>query len=261
MTTQKTHQFLRDFRIYVDSRYDIENFIVEHGMWEPHVVSAMQYLVEPGFVCADVGANAGYHTFAMVQRGAQVLVFEPDIETFARLTRNIQLNPQVVEKVTLFNEGLSDQPGTLHVFKSGDSEHLGNSYVSETPDPQKWTNASVPPQTCPVTTLDRILNGGRVDFIKIDVEGMELRVLKGAEQSLKQFLPSIIFESLMTESEGAKSLEVQEFLQPLGYHLFCVDLGNLHLKPTQYPAFQHDTVAIHASKLKNYIEYMDLQAP
>lgn len=259
MSKPKTHPFLRDFTIHVDPRYEIESHIVEYGMWEPHVVGAIQYLVEPGFVCADVGANAGYHSLAMAQRGAHVLAFEPDSENFSRLTQNLHLNPQVVERMTLFKQGLSDKPGKLKVFQSGDQEHRGNSYLSETIDPQKWTNTGgAEPEMCTVSTLDEVLNGGRIDFIKVDVEGMELEVLKGGKRSIERFSPSIIFESLMTESEAPKSLAVQEFLLPLGYHLFFVDLEKYHLNPTLYPAFKHDTVAIHASKLAQHLHLMNV---
>lgn len=258
----KTHQFLRDFKIYVDPRHDIENHIVEQGMWEPHVVGVIQYLVEPGFICADVGANAGYHTFAMIQRGAEVLAFEPDSETFERLTRNMELNPHVIPSVKLFKEGLSNRPGTLKVFQSGDDRHRGNSYLAETIDPQKWTREEgSAPEICSVTTLDRILDGGRIDFIKVDVEGMELQVLQGGQSSLEKFFPSIIFESLMTEIEAPKCLAVQEFLQPLGYHLFYVDLQTFHLKPTLYPVFKHDTVAVHASRLGRYLPFIEMTLP
>ena len=52
-----------------------------------------------------------------------------------------------------------------------------------------------------------------VDFIKIDVERFELQVCKGAQQTIKKYMPTIMFENKRNEADNCK-----EFLESLGYH-------------------------------------------
>lgn len=131
----------------------------------------------------DVGANLGH--YSMLAAGickAQVMSFEPIIETFQKLEANVKLN-KLEHLVQLFNIGVGDKKGSLQFTRSFDVMNrvaFGN----------ELNLASVK-----VETLNDLLEFSNPAFLKIDVEGYEYFVLKGAEKILKnQSLKYIIIE-------------------------------------------------------------------
>jgi len=146
---------------------------VKRRYWNDHVLGLRRFyrqFVSPGSLVFDVGANVGDYSRAFLDLGARVVAVEPTPELAARL-KNIR--GLVVE-----NCAVGDKPGTMQFFVSSAS-HM-NSLV---PD---WTAlaADNPVQTSSIevegTTLDRLIEKhGMPDFIKIDVEGYELPVLRG----------------------------------------------------------------------------------
>lgn len=244
-------QFLGKYRIKLDPQYGIDKHIIEKGSWEGHIVQFLQFWVRPGFVCVDVGANAGYHTLAMAgQTGVsgKVYAFEPNDLILPRLFQNIDLNPALKSSIIVRKMALSDKPGELKVFQSG--ENLGNAYVSAEYNEKYWnTGAADDFQICPVNCLDLELEGERIDLIKIDVEGMELQVLKGASNILSIHQPTIIFETLVATFDQENIKATAEFLIMHGYMLFGFEFNFGKLVPVKFPYFQEDTFAIHKTKV------------
>lgn len=132
----------------------------------------------------DVGSNSGSYTvLAGGVVGTKVIAFEPIPDTFRRLKRNCDLN-QINHLVELFNVGVGSDSGKMylstnfdtmnHVVKSGPSENI---------------------LEVEVFTLDNVIGERRPALIKIDVEGFEYEVLKGASSILNQVsLIAIILE-------------------------------------------------------------------
>lgn len=136
----------------------------------------------------DVGANVGmYSIYVGVIRQARVFAFEPEAQNYALLQRNIHAN-RLGEKVIGWCAALSDSEGfdRIHLgeFKVGGSCH---SY-GEAVDP--FLNERKQPafvQGCYATTIDRLVQNGTMpvpNFIKIDVDGFEHKVIKGADATL-----------------------------------------------------------------------------
>jgi FkbM family methyltransferase len=166
---------------------------------EPFTVRWLEEYVRTGEVLYDVGANVG--TFSLIAaraRHASVVAFEPGYANFARLCENIVLN-ECSAAIVPVPLPLSDAPGllsfTYRSLEPGQSRHaLGDTpYV---PPPQ---SSSTYVQPVCATTLDRAV----ADFdlplphhMKIDVDGSELRVLRGAAAVLRgQQLRSILIET------------------------------------------------------------------
>ncbi len=133
----------------------------------------------------DVGANVGsYSVLACAVRGARGFCFEPVPATYRRLVDNLRLN-DLLERVVPLNVGLGERDTEL-VFTTGENcmNHVLASGESAT--------ATI---SVPVRTLDAVLAGARPAIMKIDVEGFELPVLRGAAQTLADAtLHSVVME-------------------------------------------------------------------
>ena len=251
--------FLGKYRINLDPEHAIESYYLEHGSWETHVVSFINYFLKEGNIGVDVGANSGFHTIAMADRVGEpgkVYAFEPDSKSVNRLTRNLSLNPELVNRVIVENQGLSDSPGELKLFASG--QKMGNAYMSKEYDPNLWNSGSPDDyEVCPVTTLDQYFQNALVHFLKVDVEGMELDVLRGGQNLLSRCKPVIVFETLVEHFNKQKIQILELLLRNFGYQLFYFEASVSKIAPTTFPHFQEDTLALHESQL---IRYSDILA-
>lgn len=154
---------------------------------------------EPGAILVDCGANVGMYTiWAAVTRGARVYAFEPESQNYAILNRNILLN-DLSERVAAYCLGLSDTSGlsTLHLtqLQAGGSCHA----LGEALDFEGKPLTALYRQGAMAATLDELVASGAVpipDHIKIDVDGIEHKVIAGARETLAQ--PDV--ESLLIET-------------------------------------------------------------
>jgi FkbM family methyltransferase len=126
----------------------------------------------------DIGANLGYYTCLALQNNTPVIAFEPQQQNLQCLLQNLVANDWK-EKVEVFPVALSDKPGLLTLYgASGPSASLVKNWAGYSSRFQKIV---------PVTTLDAVLGLRFADqhlFIKIDVEGAEYGVLRGALQNI-----------------------------------------------------------------------------
>ncbi len=140
-------------------------------------------------ILVDVGANVGmYSVWAAATRGARVYAFEPESQNYATLNRNIVLN-RLDGKVTAYCLALSDQfeYNELHLsaFEIGGSCHSFAERVDFKHEPLTPAYS----QGCVSARLDDLVAGGVLpvpDHIKIDVDGIEPKVVAGALQTVKQ---------------------------------------------------------------------------
>lgn len=173
----------------------LESFLLERDVrerwWDPR----------EGELVIDVGAAYGSYTLAALAAGAGVVAFEPNKEDFFTLYTNILLNG-FLERCLLLNA------------LAGETEGDGIYYP---------TSHSARPEGVSERRLQFTLDGligrmqlARVDRIKIDVEGAELSVLKGADRTLEKFRPSLLIENHAGFLPGIDQ-DVREFLLPRGY--------------------------------------------
>ncbi len=166
------------------------------GSFEPEVVAACRRLCPEGGICLDVGANIGAHTLplaALAGPQGQVHAFEPTDFAFQKLRRNLSLNPE-----------LSGRIEAAQVF-------LGETLSQPVPEkvPAAWplrAGSDLDPlhggraeslTGCRRDTLDDWMlrtNPARIDLFKLDVDGHEIEVLRGAERLLQTHRPRMIVE-------------------------------------------------------------------
>lgn len=153
----------------------------------------------PGDVFIDIGANVGYYSLLakkQVGPSGRVLAFEPNPQTVKRLRRNTAINPGL--EIEIFDVALSDRTEDVTLY-SPPGSHSGETSLRKQ---DGWTAAVT--TTASARRLDDIIPSDlpRVDCLKIDVEGAECLVLRGAERTIQAFMPSILLE--MNERASSK---------------------------------------------------------
>ncbi len=177
---------------------------------EQTVMTAFQKIIQPGDLVWEIGGHVGYLTqwFAhLVGPTGKVDVFEPGPNNLRYLEKNVGSLPAV----TIYPHAVSDSIGSATFFLE-DISGQNNSLVDHLPVlAANAKNAGVVPSietiVVPTTTLDQfIVDTQRApDFIKIDVEGVEAKVLQGAIKCLEQSRPVLLIE-LMHDID--QSLEI-----------------------------------------------------
>lgn len=186
-----------------------------HGYWLGSYELAkrrrFEQLVRPGQVVYDIGAHVGYYSLlaaCLVGPAGRVLAFEPNPRNLAYLHRHIQIN--AIHNVTVVEAAISSYTGQADLAPGPDSS-MGRLAVPGA--------ESVPVRAL---TLDSVLLKDGYpppQVIKIDVEGSELEVLRGAQQTLLQYYPTLF---LATHSRELR-VACCDWLQTAGYRLQVID--------------------------------------
>ncbi|MCS7017270.1 MAG: FkbM family methyltransferase [Gemmatales bacterium] len=186
-------------------------------------------LVSPGDFCVDVGANVGLITTLMAVRvgpTGRVLAFEPHPATFEILARNV---------ARMTRSTLSDLYGTVELRRAAVGEVAGKAFVVEAEPWQcntgcvrivgegaQGTNKKANDTMVEMVSLGDVLRGYPVvDLLKIDVEGHQNAVIKGAWEHLKEHrIRHIVYE---ISEQAELSGEVLADLRKLGYRAWIID--------------------------------------
>ncbi len=178
---------------------------------EPEQTAVFANTVKKGQVFFDIGANVGYYTMLgsrIVGPSGKVFAFEPAIRNLAYLYRHAVLNR--ADNVTIIAAACSDAV-SLAVFSTGSS--CASGHITDAVQPADDGRAALFPT--PTVTIDAVARqtGASPDVMKIDVEGAEYSVLKGAEATLRNAKPDIF---LSTHSDKLRS-DCLAYLKGLGY--------------------------------------------
>jgi FkbM family methyltransferase len=176
-------------------------------------IRALLAALSAGDTAVDVGANKGAYLYWMRHRvgeSGKVVAFEPQARLAAYLSALVSTMRWT--NVSIREAALSDVPGPriLHVPGSGDSPG------ASLEDAVRAAGVCRD-ETCTADTLDRQLDGERVALIKVDVEGHELAVFRGAERTLAQSRPTLLFECEARHLSRHTPRDVFAFLEDRGY--------------------------------------------
>jgi FkbM family methyltransferase len=168
-----------DYRLFVDvSRTTAQGLLYLKGSRFVDEKMLVDELVKPGMTAVDVGANIGYYMLLLSTRvgnNGTVICLEPDPENLTELSRNLRCNQ--VENAEVVESAVGETDGEVR-FQSGK-----NGNVSESGD-----------ISVPLVKLDSVLEGRECDFIKVDVEGYEGSVLRGAKETIQNKTPKLLVE-------------------------------------------------------------------
>jgi FkbM family methyltransferase len=197
----------------------IHGTLINGQICDPPLVSALTDFLEPGDTFLDVGSHIGYYSMlALLKVGSsgRVFAFEANPRTYSVLVANASLNRS--SNLYAYNCAVGDQE-TIAEFHIDIKDEGMSSLLVTRPDS---LNVSVH-----MTTLDNIANLTGIDkirMLKIDVEGFEVNVIRGAEGLIKAgAIESIVFEVNQT-IPGTKNcdLEIRRFLRQYGYTSYLV---------------------------------------
>jgi FkbM family methyltransferase len=190
------------------------------GIFDLPVCEALWRLADPGELAVDVGANIGQMTSALAARvggGGRVIAFEPHPELFSHLSENVEKWNKApgTGAIELRNLGASSSEGTAELAMSAGFEwNRGTASMAAQPDDGAMKVVQVP-----VRRLDDELSSDTVGVMKLDVEGYELEVLRGAERLLAEGrIRDIVFEDF-----GEQPTPVTRLLEDAGYTVFGID--------------------------------------
>lgn len=207
--------------------YGVGHQILTRGAYDPgeidevlEILAKRHQNLGSGVVALDCGANIGVHTVEMaryMRNWGQVIAIEAQERLYYALCGNIALgnlfNASAILGAVSSTEGWLDIPkpnynkpasfGSVELVRRPSTEYVGQSIS------YAWRDC----QRVRTVTIDSVCAGlGRVDFIKIDIEGMEIEALRGAERTLGQFRPVLLIEWIKSNRD-----ELQSFLESKGY--------------------------------------------
>jgi FkbM family methyltransferase len=193
------------------------------GAYEPQTVRFLKRRIRPATVVVDVGANIGYlSAIAAGLTSAAVFAFEPNAHCFQRLSQNLARFPHA-KPIPL---ALGDAVGTLPLYIDAEEHGFGSFSALE------GRQSAV----AQVTTLDSFCqkeNVEAVGLVKIDVEGWELHVLRGAKGVIGRDRPIVIAEAneMCLRRAGSNVSELITFLTSLNYRIRFLDGDNVCAEP------------------------------
>lgn len=235
-----------DYRMVQGGAYGVGYQLLDSSAFDPEEVDVAVKLLEmrrahfgDGVVAIDCGANIGVHTveWAQAMHGwGEVIAFEAQERIFYALAGNITLNncfnARAIWAAVGETQGTINVPapdyftpssfGSLEIRQTERTEFIGQA-IDYSAERASLTR---------MMTLDD-LGLTRLDFVKIDIEGMEMEALRGARASLEAHRPLMMIERIKS-NEG----ELRGFLEGLGYELFYMGINLLAVHHTDPVAGQ-----------------------
>lgn len=181
--------------------------------FERMTVAALRFLVKPGDVVVDGGANIGYFTLLLarlVGPSGQVFAFEPDPRSFELLRRNVEANGY--DNVVLSDKALGRVAGRAKIYLN--AKNRGDNRLMAVAG---WESVAVE-----VTTLDAAVSSA-VSFIKLDLQGSEVEALEGAKRLLANPSISVACELCPEGLVGAGTSPEALFAVLASFPLFLPD--------------------------------------
>ena len=202
----------------LDLREVIDSSLYFTSTYEIKIDRFFEKYVKPGSTVVDIGANIGLHTLRsalLTGQTGKIIAIEPSTWAIKKLQRNLELNPELSKIIEIRHIALGEnvEKAISLGFQSSYRLNGKNEIYSEVVD---------------VLTLDSIAEQDSlqsVDFIKIDVDGHELHILRGAKKMLSISKPVLVVE--FTPSYSTSYLDeltaIEQHLRSLGYSAFTDD--------------------------------------
>ena len=210
---------------------DLSDSIQRHiylGAYEPHETDIVRRWLKPGMTFVDAGANVGYFTAlaaSCMGPSGRVFSFEPQPQSFRKLSAMIERNR--LHQVSAFQCGLSSAEGELPLYLAPEDDGEQNATMV--------AHGAARRVVVPVKTLDqcaRDFNIDRIDLLKVDVEGHEPQLFKGAARLLaERRIRAVLceFNQVWLEKAGSSAEALHSELERAG---FKDEDGAAHFNPS-----------------------------
>jgi len=199
-----------DVRMFVNFNDGIDKSIFKQGFYDKGLTNYILKNIEPRNVCVDVGANIGWISCLLGAKSDKVYSFECNSVVFDHLVCNVRLN-NLSDRIVCCSNAVGNSTGeqSFVSYRHSGHGHLGSSV--------RYTDTFTGVSKVDVVRLDDCLKDMKsLDFLKIDVEGFEFEVIKGARDLIRKYRPVIVFEY----NNQKRCLD---FLSGLGYSFFILD--------------------------------------
>lgn len=224
----RSSRIIAGHEFFFDPATDIGLELLMTGRFEWDAIASCAKYIPPAGIVVDVGANIGVHAvhFAQFAHLGKVICFEPAKSTFATLLRNVHHLSNVIP----LNLALSDETGLRTLFVAVDDAYSGLKDTGRKAIVRREAIACFKGDE----VLSALLEHQRVDFVKVDVEGMEMQVLLGLQALLVRYRPVIFCEIYGGRQSNLNPQATVRFCVSLGYDAFVLSDGKL------VPAGAHD---------------------
>ncbi|MBU6236932.1 MAG: FkbM family methyltransferase [Planctomycetes bacterium] len=220
------------------------------GVIDPNEFFFLNAFLRKGMNFIDIGANEGFYSvFASDRVGedGRVVAFEPSQREADRLLRNLELNEAT--NVTVEIKGVADIDGEA-ILKLCEYGHEGQNTLGGFAHKVNQDGT----QTATLITLDCYFAAhtmDRIDLMKIDVEGAEERVLRGALETLKRFRPVLLMEmnDASLRLQGSSCSDVAELIESGEYCIYNFDSVTGKLVVAREGSYSDNVVAVPREKI------------
>ena len=225
-------------RLFIDLSDHVIGLNILRGQYEPEEIRFVRGLLQPGDSAIDVGGHIGFFTMQMaaaVGPEGRVYAFEPLDANADLLERSITENG-FGGRVRFQRAAVGATPGTATLTFPAETLNSGGAYLLRSGGAPLAGNRTT---EVPLVALDALDLRRPVRFIKMDVEGAEPQVLRGAARILKDDRPVILSELHPTQLERASGVSAAAFLAQiavLGYRAHRLERGAIGAPIDQAPA-------------------------
>jgi FkbM family methyltransferase len=211
---------------------DIARLVFLAGEIDPNEFSFLADVLKPGMCVVDVGANEGLFTLFFRKRvgpGGRVIALEPSERELIHLKRNLRINRFLDVDVVPLAVGDHVGRARLSLAEAG---HAGHNALGTPAAPWVSVVDQVEVEVSTLDTLSDARNWPRIDLIKMDIEGSELRALRGADRLLARDRPVLLLEAEQ-ESLSLRGASFSELLSWLAARKYrAMDFSSTDGRPT-----------------------------
>jgi len=232
-------------RMFLDQKDSLG--LLTHGIHEPFETKIMQEEIKKDDIILDIGANIGYYTliFAkLVGKHGKVFAFEPDQSNFLLLKRNVEINGY--ENVVLIEKAIFNKTGKTKLYLS---EIAAIDHRIYDPTYKRESRKCV---TVEAICIDDYFKNytGKIDFIKMDIQGAEGIAFQGMLNLLKKSDVKLIVEFFPNglKAAGTDPEECLKLLVGLGFELYDINEKEKKMKPINIL----ELLKIYTPKKNNY---------
>lgn len=200
-------------------------------VWEPLETELVKREIKKGDVVLDIGAHIGYYTLILArlvgERG-KVFAFEPDTDNFALLKKNVNVNS--CQNVVLVKKAVSDKTGKGRLYLA--DGNMGDHRIYDSGDNREVVEI----ETIRLDDYFRDYNG-RIDFIKMDIQGAEERAIQGMNSLLERFKNfKIVMEfcPAMIKKFGTEPEDLLKLFLNQGFKLYNIDEEEKKIRPDDF---------------------------
>lgn len=221
----------RNHKILVSTRdFGLSPHIIMHGIWERAIEDAILNLIGDGSTVAEVGCNMGYHTLAMSERigpNGRLYGFEANPGIFKLMLNSLNLNG-FLDRATVFNLAATDREDVFQ-FQFDDSAVGGGNVVN---DVASEGNTVIEVRGVPLD--NQLADVASLDLLRMDAEGFEPLVIRGASQLIERS-PQIAIVCEWSVAMMQPRLDLNAFIAEMegkGFKSWRV-LGDTSLSPVE----------------------------